>query len=142
MENELFKAAGHLIYEWNQLDYCAGRLPQLDPRSREHAALLTAFALHTRNLIGFFYPELSQGRDTDMQARDSYHRPDDWENIHRPAIDFVAHKKRADKLAAHLTYTRSEIPLQDAQWPVQDIRHDLQKVWDAFMSTAERNRGT
>jgi len=94
-------------------------------------ACLESFVLHVRNLIDFLYPP-GNAQSDDILAGHFYGDTDEWERYCPPKIELLEKaKKRVDKLAAHLTYSRSKL---DKFWEFTDLQKELQRVIACFLS--------
>lgn len=134
--DELNRVCKHLRYEIQMLYAAAqGLTSQVLAGSMAHNALVESFAVHTRNLIDFFWRD-SKDSD-DVVAGDFFTEPEHW-ITNRPQISSLLQqaKKQAHKQVAHLTYTRIDIDLQDKQWHFIEIATELDGVFKLFLSKA------
>jgi DNA-directed RNA polymerase specialized sigma24 family protein len=100
-----------------------------------HNALLELFLIHMRAFIYFFYDD-SPGQD-DIVAE---HFIKDWKNV-RPEkfCELDNWKKNANKLLAHLTYSRLKKSRSQAKWPVNEITEVIEKVWNVFYEMYQKS---
>jgi len=127
-EQELKDASGHVKYE---IDMLVGTMSFLSkPAAETHwiasSAYLESLVLHLRNLIDFFYTPST--RD-DIVAE---HFVAQWTAdcpVMSPLLDDA--KERANKLCAHLTYTRLHM---DKTWEWAAIWAELKQVIRCFVS--------
>ena len=99
-------------------------------------AVLESFAVHVRVLIDFFYSE--NPRKDDIIAEHFFLTPNRWQGIRPPKSEtLVKAKTRANKLLAHLTYTRLKENL-DKRWPVAEIMKDIENVLDFFLQNVPK----
>jgi len=132
-EQVLAQAAKHVDYEIEMLKAMTSCLstregsPSLIVWRRN--AYLESFVLHVRNLIDFLYPPKNPKPD-DMHADAFVKEPATW-HIVRPAKTplLIDAETRMNKLAAHLTYARVELP---KNWRCVDIYSDLCNVLQCF----------
>jgi hypothetical protein len=135
---ELNRVSEDLRYEVQMLHAAAqGLASQVLAPSPAHNALIESFAIHARNLIDFFW--LDSDKSDDVLAADFF-TESDRRTTTRPQISplLTQTRKRANKLVAHLTYTRIEIDPRDKQWPFIDIATELDGVFKFFVSKAPR----
>lgn len=134
-------AENHLQYEVDMLIWSAGVLGFLGVHKREghlpwaiNNGLLTTFAAHARNVIGFLYSH-SQGKDykTDIVIEDYVDKSTVAKAL--PPISPLLREAqtKADKQAAHLTMKRIEYEKAGKGWEFAEIVEDLQQ---AFASIA------
>ena len=141
--SRLAAAAVHLDYEAGMLWKTAEEMASGRAQTRaQRNAIVESFALHTRNLIDFFYgdprrPTKRRGKD-DVVAGHFFSDPYRWQRA-RPRQSSLLRRaeKRADKEIAHLTYGRLDVEQQEKPWPASDIVADLGAVLDAFGETAD-----
>lgn len=101
-------------------------------------ALLESFVIHTRNLIDFFYPPQHTKKD-DIAAWHFYDDPKWWSlncPIMSPQLEEA--RSRANKQAAHLTYTRAN--LKGNRWMWDEINHKVAPLARLFLSTVSPDR--
>jgi hypothetical protein len=129
----LREASDALHYELSMLRFGARALASGifgECRTPIRNALIESFASHARVLIDFFYSENPQ--NDDIIAQHFFSPPNKWAEIRPPKSETLAEAKmRANKLLAHLTYTRLK-ENTDKRWPVTEIIKDLEKVLHSF----------
>jgi hypothetical protein len=96
-----------------------------------HNALIESFAVHVRVLAEFFYPRRPE-QDT-ILAEHFFQGRGEWERV-RPAESDTLKRARdlANKLLAHLTYTRSKDHMGGG-WQVVGIVGDLESTLAVFL---------
>jgi hypothetical protein len=131
----------HVLYEWDQLNFCHEQLAKIPPKDRQLNRLwnvyLTAFVIHARSLRHFFYGDIDSNvhKNSDIMATDYC---TNWNNIH-PNMDQLieAIKQWADKCAAHITVERDSIkPI----WDWSKIKLELDHVWALFVSNVDHKK--
>jgi hypothetical protein len=111
---------------------------QTDPSL--HNALLTAFGVHARNLLDFFYPPKALKPD-DMISNDYYDNPSDWELQRPPMTEALKElREQVNKLNAHLTYQRIEWGNEKKWWKWTQAHQDLQTVLNTFLKSVPPQR--
>lgn len=135
-EDELRAFSQHLLYEIEMMGETTRLLAVVDrmdasrQRTTLRNALLEAWALHVRNLLGFLY-------DTRAGKGDGI-APDfigsTWGSLRGPKPDVlrVAHTK-ASKEIAHMSYVRSTISDEDREWHPTPIIAAIGKTMHAFL---------
>jgi hypothetical protein len=107
-------------------------------------ALLESFLIHVRVLTDFFYPErchkkVDQKKHNDIMAKNFFELPDRWSKIRPPKSDSLNEAEtRANKLLAHLTYTRLTTNQEESRWKPEKIANELEKVLDIFLQNVPR----
>jgi hypothetical protein len=102
-------------------------------------ALIEAFTLHVRQLIGFLWPD--RPREGDMLAAD-YFEPGEWERL-RPKRPQVIDKALCDKIGwgvAHMTYGRARGTPEDKQWPFLRIGQALAPAVLCFLENVDQSK--
>ncbi len=102
-------------------------------------ALIEAFVVHLRNLIGFLYPD--KVASLDVIAEDYFSDPETWELI-RPHISRILHeaRDRAHREIAHLTTARiSGTPPRKA-WPIAALIAEMRVLLKLFADHASSRR--
>lgn len=152
---QIWKASEDVKYEWQQLWECK-RLENSfrDPthpnvvvldtpeKKRLYSLAIESFAIHARNLLLFFF-EPRKGEFDDIIASDYFDIPTMWTPPQISGKDDEWRKSiqnRANKRAAHLTYTRVDKSLPEIQWQVEEIYNYLAVIWQYFVSTASSQR--
>lgn len=138
-DEELKQIAGVLRYEKGMMFYtasCLASSKQTDHSLRN--ALLESFVIHARNLIAFIWSGSSNSDD--VLAEDFFPNPQNWHST-RPEMSTLLSetKRRVNKLAAHLTYTRLSISGAQKVWRFIDIAKELQTVFELFVQSAPQN---
>ncbi len=133
----------HLRYElWMFLrlgDFLPAPYPENEQEKVVNNALIEAFVVHLRNLIGFLYPD--KVASLDIIAEDFFSDPDTWELI-RPQISrsLVEARDRAHREIAHLTTARiSGTPTKKA-WPIPALIAELKVLMRLFVDHASSQR--
>ena len=102
--------------------------------------LVEVFAIHFRNLLGFFYGDLGRVKPDDVLAVDyCEHRA--WET-HRPpkSESLKAAEKRANKQVAHLTTLRHVGDHPDKRWYVPALNDEMRAIFRKFLSIADTKK--
>ena len=138
---KMLQLSDHVLYEWEQLNYCyevLRRMPDNDSRRGKsllivtYNTFLTAFAVHARNLIQFFNPK-GKIEDDDLTAVKFVQ---DWNSGIVP--EWLREEvKRANKCAAHLTEMRDN--KEYCHWGWQSIHSELTSVWNVFISQVSKD---
>lgn len=94
-------------------------------------AVVESFLLHARVLIDFFYND--NPHKDDIVASHFFSPAGKWKAIRpkQPAI-LKQTKKHADKLLAHITYTRLRQTRETKRWAYMRIAGELEEVLNAF----------
>lgn len=137
-DEELREIAGILLYEKGMMFYTASSLASEQTDHLLRNALLESFVIHARNLIAFIWSESSNSDD--VLAEDFFPDPQNWRSA-RPEMSTLLSesKRRVNKLAAHLTYTRLSISGAQKVWRFIDIARELQTVFELFVQSAPQN---
>src|SRR5258708_1576575 len=99
-------------------------------------ALVEAFALHTRNLVDFFY---TPATGDDVVAQHFFRQPGAWATVRPPLSSTLkTAKQRANKEISHLTYGRLKVTAQTKPWLVGPITSALEAVLAVFLDRADR----
>ena len=107
------------------LNGVAGEIPNSNKKI-VHDALVESFVLHARVLIDFLYGYPNKDpQKRDIIARDFFDSSNSWPS--ELPEDLKEVKKRADKLAAHLTRDRIVQYRSDKGWPITPIRNRLNR---------------
>jgi hypothetical protein len=144
-EQELQKASDALKYEIDMFRslaeyFISGKVAK-DIVAR---ALLESFLIHVRVLTDFFYPEhhykkVDRKKHDDIMAKNFFELPDKWSKIRPPKSDNLNEAEtRANKLLAHLTYTRLTTTQEESRWKPEKITDELGKVVDIFLQNVPR----
>jgi hypothetical protein len=144
-------ASSDLHYEWEQLAECRRledtfRVPELPgkvyfqnkEREKLYNLIITGFAIHTRNLLRFFYMP-RKGDYNDIVVTDYFETPAKWMPPQIPDRDSDWVDKilsKANKRAAHLTYTRADRTFSEMYWDFDQIFEYLSILWQHFNATA------
>lgn len=102
--------------------------------------LVEVFAIHFRNLIGFFYGDLGTVRPDDVLAVDyCEHRV--WET-RRPlkSESLKVAEKRANKQVAHLTSRRHLADHPEKRWYVPALNEEIKAIFREFLSVADAKK--
>lgn len=136
-KDKLKNISHHLWYEFSMFLALTQELCKGYPPGTINNALLESFALHVRNLIDFLYAE-NPGRD-DVYAGDFFQCKEDWVNI-RPQITALLEKtkKRANKEASHLTYSRIKVTPEEKKWYFVKIFQDMGRAFDVFVEKVDK----
>jgi hypothetical protein len=137
-EQELKDASEHVKYEIHMLMATASFLSKYAGAADQvtQNAYIESFVLHLRNLIDFFYPP-QDAKDL-MLAEHYVSSVANW-NDTRPAMTerLLDAKRRANKLAAHLSYKRI---VTDKRWGWAAILAELQRLISCFLSNLPLQR--
>jgi hypothetical protein len=140
---ELVEASNHVRYEWNMFEYCLQTLASGVHQAGDqklYNSVLTAFTIHTRNLLDFFYPSKNIKAD-DIVAGDYFDNVADWERLSPEVSETLRDsREQVNKLSAHLTYSRVNWVEQERWWMWVDIYNDLLKVYQAFIANVPASR--
>lgn len=102
--------------------------------------LIEVFAIHLRNLVGFFYGDLGRMKPDDVLAVD-YCRHREWQTQRPPKSESLkAAEKRANKQVAHLTTRRHVGDHPDKRWYVPALNDEMRAIFRIFLSIADANR--
>jgi len=107
-------------------------------------ALVESFLIHVRVLTDFLYPERnykkrSRKKHDDIMAKNFFDPCDKWETIRPPKSSILEEAStRANKLLAHLTYTRSESSLDQQSRVPQQIAEELEAVLSIFVENVPK----
>ncbi|MBZ5545556.1 MAG: hypothetical protein LAO07_18070 [Acidobacteriia bacterium] len=137
-EKELREGATHVDYEILMLKAMAPLIGGSSPQDIEaDNAFLESFVLHVRNLIDFLYPPANIKPD-DIIADHYIGEPAKW-NQPRPGMTelLIDARKRANKLAAHLTYARLGM---QKNWEHSKILSELWVTLQWFLSELPAGR--
>lgn len=148
---QIQKASEDLKYEWEQLIECRRlertfRVPELPEKIYLHSEenvklynlILTGYAIHTRNLLRFFHKP-RRGNDDDVVVTDYFETPLKWQPPQIPNHDSTwvnAILAKANKRAAHLTYTRTNKTFEEMYWNIEQVFAYLSVLWEHFNATA------
>ena len=105
-----------------------------------HDAVLESFAVHTRNLIEFFFGTPKDRKD-DVRAEHFFGDPTRWREIagDKPP-DFAEAQKRANKQISHLTYARVGLTQEEKGWLIADLGRKLLDLGVKFVAAADEDR--
>jgi len=95
-------------------------------------AMVESFALHTRNLIDFLWPD---GRKSDyVLAEEFLLDPEKWKK-NRPKLSPLLKKSRirAHKEIAHLSYDRLLVDENSKDWQVAKITEEILSAYRVFL---------
>ena len=134
----------HLRYELWMFLRLGGYLPEIPTLRNEHEkvvynALIEAFVVHLRNLIGFLYPD--RFTPFDVIAGDFFSDPNGWDEI-RPRISSTLQgaRDRAHREIAHLTTARiAGMPPKKA-WPLSSLIPEVKVLMRLFADHASPQR--
>src|SRR5262249_37462283 len=149
-ESKLRKAsAADLHYEVSMLCGTADQLRQLVQRRSESThepsredilvgnAVVESFAIHARNLVIFFYPEMSKRKDGDVVAPDFIEDLASWQRTRprlTPALKTAL--TRTGQEIAHLTIQRHPDGWPAKLWNLNPIERDLLHLLRIFLQHA------
>jgi hypothetical protein len=102
-------------------------------------ALLEAFAVHARAILGFIYPP-KDPHETDVLASHFFTDDAKWREVHPPRSDAMKEvHDRVGKEVAHLTYDRQKLLTDDAkQWKFLEIEREIMAIIKIFVELAPR----
>ncbi len=134
----------HLRYELWMFLRLGQYFPQIpDPQNEQEVvvanALVEAFVVHLRNLIGFLYPD--KIASLDVIAADFFLDADIWEQI-RPQISRTLQeaRDRAHREIAHLTTARIFGKPPKKVWPVSGLIAEVKVLMKLFVDHASSHR--
>jgi hypothetical protein len=128
---ELVDASEHLRYEMDMLVETAKELESGNSRPDVITnALVESFAVHTRALVAFFYPDTHPTWDNDVIAAD--YAPQ-WPGKPSESATLSDAYVRASKEIAHLTYTRLSVPVPDKPWDPRSIVQEITRIISSFL---------
>ncbi len=101
-------------------------------------ALLEAVALHTRNLVDFFYLTPNPRHPDDVLARDLVRDLAMWEAA-RPVKSGLLQEAevKADKQVAHLTYARLGLTEEQRKWHYVALLGEVEALLSLFLTHAD-----
>jgi hypothetical protein len=103
------------------------------------SALLESFAIHLRNLAGFFYTRPEVARNDDLVAADFFDSPSAWNPGAIPK-SLTNARERANKEVSHLTYKRKGAMDPTKPWPVADLFDEVQAIAEQFVAGASSKK--
>ncbi len=133
----------HLRYELWMLLRLGESLPAPDSHNEQekvlYNALIEAFVVHLRNLIGFLYPDKVGALD--VIAEDFFTDPAGWEEI-RPRISrsLQEARDRAHREIAHLTTARITGNPPEKAWPFAQLIAEVRVLMKLFADHASTQR--
>lgn len=123
----------HLQYEWDML-HQSGELLAMYREIRHQlpvgawSAWLESFVVHTRNLIEFLsYSPSGDG------ARATHFNPD-WKADLPRVLGAV--RAKSNEQVSHVSYARTWLSPQDFDWPIQQIREELDALMTSLIESA------
>jgi len=136
-EIDLPHAIEHLVYEISMLEAVAARLSKFQHGDVKNA-LVESLALHTRNLIEFyFYSE--GGKDDDLRAV-QFCKPETTWPHNRSTLNSLQVLSdaagRANKQVSHLTLDRGQKASHGKGWPTDELLTALRIVHEEFRTLA------
>lgn len=134
-QDDLRTASNHLQYEIWMFSELPELLRTAEALPAVHRnALVESFAIHIRDLIGFFYAGTSPHGD-DIIAEDFFPEPDIWRNAIPAKSDYLEELRiRANKEVAHLTYTRLQLTPDNGRWDYDRAFEVLNEIIATFRS--------
>lgn len=144
---ELKQISGHLLYEYHLFNACIKLIPSpiIQTNDALRSALIESFAIHTRNLLKFFYDE--KLREDDVVASDFYPEQNEWGLIKEKYNNKDLLKQifnRVNKEVAHITYKRLEVTQEEKSWGkiINLTKNLLNQLFEEFLlSVSEDNIG-
>jgi hypothetical protein len=139
--DEIRKLSEHLRYEVTMTFALIDQL--LGPRYWDQQvalnALIEAFTLHVRQLIGFLWPE--HVREGDALAA-HYFAPGQWERLcpERPGVIDAGLFNKIGWGVAHLTYGRARGTSKDKQWAFLQIGQALAPALRCFLDNVDPSK--
>jgi hypothetical protein len=121
----------HLLYELQMFRLVARALPTT-PDNFERYALIESCAIHTRNLIDFFYNKSPMADD--VIAADFFGNATTWKVTIPSSLDQA--RVRANKEVSHLTLQRKSGAHPDKAWPLDVYYKAVQAVAVTFVNSA------
>jgi hypothetical protein len=122
----------HLLHELNMFWQLAGKVQKLE-RSFMLSALLESFAIHLRNLIGFFYGSRYL---TDVIAANFFDDPRAWSPTMSRTLREA--RKRVNKEVGHLTQGRKSGDTPD--WNAAGLFNEIEAVAKDFAVKASSKK--
>ncbi len=138
---ELVMASGLALGEHLELSVKALTPHELLERPGEFldaikCALVTAFLIHVRALIDFYFPSRSRRAD-DIVAEDFLDDPSVWLRSRGDGVALRQLGARIGKLRAHSTYKWSEVA---DDWEVRSVYEEIGRLHDLFNSLGPSHR--
>jgi hypothetical protein len=135
---ELQEASDAFEYEASMVLDTFDLLWQQTPGTPIAKAILESFLIHARLLIDFFYHGKKYRRKIyrdDIVPEQFRLDPDELNKIRPPDMSTVLNQARdkADKLLAHLTYTRIRETEDYGRWDVGPIKSEIQNILKIFV---------
>jgi hypothetical protein len=134
-ELDLNHVARHLAYEISMLEHAGSLLPRLSPNHKN--AYVECFAIHTRNLIEFYFSKpLERYQKDDLAALQFCLESDPWTKTRADLskdeiLNFAL--KRANKQVSHLTLDRGEDASVGKSWKIYLILERLRELYVEFL---------
>ena len=137
---ELMLISGHLLYEYRMFNDCIELIPnpKIQTNDALRSAIIESFAIHTRNLLKFFFDD--KPREDDVVANDFFHVQNEWNHIREKFGDKELLNRifdRVNKEVAHITYKRLEVTSEEKSWEeIRTITKDLfNNLFREFLSS-------
>jgi hypothetical protein len=135
-DEDLVAISEHLLYEIDLLYKTARVLATFGHAQDSKAiiirnALLESFAIHTRNLIDFFYQD--KPNSDQVIAQDFFDNGDLWVQQRPTKSQFLKKTSiRVHKEVAHLSYDRLKVTSEKKEWKWINIAAEIGKVLKKF----------
>lgn len=134
---ELSHALKHIVYELNMLKLVANALSScISGKSVITNALVESFAIHTRNLIEFLWPD--KPKNDHIIANDFFKDLNTWDGL-QPEIPVLLKQSRirAHKEIAHISYDRIKVKPEEKPWNYFDISKLISDNMSIFLAKKE-----
>ncbi len=134
-KDELHGALEHIIYELNMLIAVSNGLASgVFGKSVLNNSIVESFAIHSRNLIDFLWPE--KPKNDHVIAEDYFRNSEEWEKIRAPLPDILRKARiRAHKEIAHLSYDRIKVKKDEKPWDFISISKLISDSMDRFLKS-------
>ena len=129
----LKKLAEHIRYELDMFKYTAKYLRTTKDQFLINV-LLESFAIHSRNLFKFIYPDKQPHKD-DIVVGIFVDKKRFYLKNRTPRKELKFIVKKANKQVAHLTYFRLRYNRRTKPWDVLRIENGFRKTIEAFLKS-------
>lgn len=134
-KDDLIQASEQVLYEYKMMNWTAKELFKATPKEGYlHNAILESFAIHVRNLIEFLFSNELRYKD-DILAMHFFEDNSEWSKI-RPKQTLILKNalKQANKLVAHLTYSRIRFSYDERMWRFVNIVDEINDVFENYFA--------
>jgi hypothetical protein len=137
-KDELHKALEHIQYEFDMLVAVSNGLASgVFGTSALNNSVVESFAIHSRNLIDFLWPE--KPKNDHVIAEDYFCNSEEWEKIKTPLPDILKKARiRAHKEIAHISYDRIKLEKDDKPWNFILITELISENMNIFLKSKMR----